>query len=183
MAGRRQELVDVVEREFADAAGGWFDTASDAEPLIVRPKEIQDGATPSGGAAAAAAILRLAELTGDGRLRDAAERALGQMEQVAAQYRGLPGLARGARLRVGAGGAGGNRGRPGGGGHAGACWKSRGRGFQPHRVLALGDPVSSTLDLLRGRSAIDGRATAFVCHDFACRLPVTEPEELAAELA
>ena len=80
------ELMDVVEREFADAAGGWFDTASDAEPLIVRPKETQDGATPSGGAAAAAVMLRLAELTGDGSLRDAAERAVGQMEQLAARY-------------------------------------------------------------------------------------------------
>jgi hypothetical protein len=57
------------------------------------------------------------------------------------------------------------------------------RGFQPYRMLALGNSASSTPDLLRGRSAIDGRATAYVCHGFACRRPVTEPAELAAELA
>jgi uncharacterized protein YyaL (SSP411 family) len=56
-------------------------------------------------------------------------------------------------------------------------------GFQPHRVLTLGRSESSTVDLLRGRSAIGGRATAYVCHGFACRRPVTEPAELAAELA
>jgi uncharacterized protein YyaL (SSP411 family) len=39
------------------------------------------------------------------------------------------------------------------------------------------------LDLLHSRFAMSGRATAFVCRDFACRRPVTEPEELAAQLA
>jgi uncharacterized protein YyaL (SSP411 family) len=39
------------------------------------------------------------------------------------------------------------------------------------------------VDLLLGRSAIGGRATAYVCHGFTCRRPVTEPVELEAELA
>ncbi len=177
------ELVGVVERDFADAAGGWFDAASDAEPLIVRPKETQDGATPSGGAAAAAVILRLAELTGDGRLRDAAERALGQMEQVAARYpRAFPAwllaldFASAPVAQVAIVGDSGVA-------DTQALLAVARRGFQPYRVLALGNPESSTLDLLRGRFAVDGRATAYVCHGFACRRPVTEPAELAAELA
>jgi uncharacterized protein len=177
------ELVDVVERQFADAAGGWFDTAADAEPLIVPPKEIQDGATPAGGAAAAAIILRLAELTGEGRLRGAAERAIGQIERLAARYpRAFPawlGALDFASARVtqvaivGGRGAAARR----------ALVEVARRGFQPYRVLAVGDPKSSVLGLLHGRFAMSGRATAFVCRDFACRLPVTEPEELAAELA
>jgi uncharacterized protein YyaL (SSP411 family) len=177
------ELVDVVEREFADPAGGWFDTASDAEPLIVRPKEMQDGATPSGGAAASAVILRLAELTGDRRVRDAAERALGQMAQVAARYpRAFPawlGALDFASAPVAQIAILGDPGAP----DARALLAVARNGFQPYRVLTLGNPESSTLDLLRARSAIDGCATAFVCHAFACRLPVTEPAELAAELA
>jgi uncharacterized protein YyaL (SSP411 family) len=56
-------------------------------------------------------------------------------------------------------------------------------GFQPYRVLTLGSPESSTLALLSGRSAFGGRATAYVCHGFACRRPVSEPADLAAELA
>jgi uncharacterized protein YyaL (SSP411 family) len=43
-------------------------------------------------------------------------------------------------------------------------------------------PGSSTVALLHDRNAIDGRATAYVCHRFACRLPVTEPEALEALL-
>ncbi len=177
------ELIGVVEGEFADAAGGWFDTARDAEPLIVRPKETQDGATRSAGAAAAAVILRLAELTGNERLRNSAERALGQMEQVAARYpRAFPGWlgaldfasAPVAQVAI--------VGHPGSADTRALLAVVR-KGFQPHRVLALGNAESSTLDLLRGRFAIDGRATAYVCHGFACRRPVTEPAELAAELA
>jgi uncharacterized protein YyaL (SSP411 family) len=178
-----RELVDSVERQFADAAGGWFDTATDAEQLIVRPKEAQDGATPAGGATAAAIMLRLAELTGEGRLRDAAERAIGQIERLALRYpRAFPvwlGALDFASARVtqvaivGDPGAAATR----------ALVEVARRGFQPYRVLALGDPKLSMLDLLHSRFAMSGRATAFVCSDFACRRPVTEPEELAAELA
>jgi uncharacterized protein YyaL (SSP411 family) len=178
-----RELVGVVEREFADTSGGWFDTASDAEPLIVRPKEMQDGATPSGGAVASAVILRLAELTGDGRLRDAAERALGQMALMAARYpRAFPawlGALDFASAPVAQIVILGDPGAP----DTRALLAVARNGFQPYRVLTLGNPESSTLDLLRGRSAIDGCATAYVCHAFACRLPVTGPAELAAELA
>jgi uncharacterized protein YyaL (SSP411 family) len=177
------DLADCVERQFADAAGGWFDTPTDAEPLIVRPKETQDGATPAGGAAAAAVFLRLAELTGQETFRDAATRAIGQIERLALRYpRAFPAWLgaldfASARITqvaiVGGAGAADTR----------ALVEVARQGFQPYRLLALGDPKSSTLDLMQGRFAIDGRATAFVCHDFACRRPVTEPEALAAELS
>jgi uncharacterized protein YyaL (SSP411 family) len=178
-----RELADIIERQFADAAGGWFDTATDAEPLIVRPKQTQDGATPSGGAAAAQVILRLAELTGEVRHRDLAERAVDLMEHRAERYP----LAYPAWLAaldfasspvtqvaiVGGRDAAGAR----------ALLRVARAGFQPYRLVALGGSGASTLELLHDRAQIDGRATAFVCRDFACRLPVTEPEELAADLA
>ncbi len=177
------ELVDYLNRQFADAAGGWFDTASDAEPLIVRPKEMQDGATPAGGSMAAALSFRLAELTGDGRHREAAERAIGQVEPLALRYPrafaawlGAIDFASAPVAQVAIVGdpeAAETR----------ALVEVARRGFQPYRVLALGDPHSSVLDLLHGRFAMDGRATAFVCHGFTCGLPVSEPEALAAELA
>jgi hypothetical protein len=177
------ELIGVVEREFADAAGGWFDTSTGADQLIIRPKETQDGATPSGSAAAAAVMLRLAELTGDGSLRDAAERALGQMGQVAARYpRAFPAwlgaldFASAAVAQVAI------VGDPEAADTRAMLTVAR-SGFQPYRVLTLGSPESSTLALLSGRSANGGRATAYVCHGFACRRPVSEPADLAAELA
>jgi len=177
------DLAECVERQFADAAGGWFDTPTDAEPLIVRPKETQDGATPAGGAAAAAVFLRLAELTGQELFRDAAARAIGQIERLALRYpRAFPawlGAVDFASARVtqvaivGDPAAADTR----------ALVEIARQGFQPYRLLAVGDPRSSTLDLLQGRFAIDGRATAFVCRDFSCRRPVTEPGALAADLA
>ena len=177
------ELVDSAERQFADTAGGWFDTATDAEPLIVRPKETQDGATPAGGATAAAVNLRLAELTGQGRFRDAASLAIGRIERLALRYpRAFPvwlgaldfASARVTQVAI--------VGDPGAAATRSLVEVAR-RGFQPYRVVALGDPESSILGLLHDRFAIDGRATAFVCRDFACRRPVTEPGALAAELA
>jgi len=177
------DLAECVERQFADAAGGWFDTPIDAELLIVRPKETQDGATPAGGAAAAAVFLRLAELTGQELFRDAAARATGQIERLALRYpRAFPawlGAVDFASARVtqvaivGDPAAADTR----------ALVEIARQGFQPYRLLAVGDPRSSTLDLLQGRFAIDGRATAFVCRDFSCRRPVTEPGALAADLA
>jgi uncharacterized protein YyaL (SSP411 family) len=177
------ELIGVVEREFADAAGGWFDTSNGADQLIVRPKETQDGATPSGSAAAAAVMLRLAELTGDGSLRDAAERALGQMGQVAVRYpRAFPAWLGALDFATAAVAQVAIVGDPGAADTRAMLTVAR-SGFQPYRVLTLGSPESSTLALLSGRSAIGGRATAYVCHGFACRRPVSEPADLAAELA
>jgi uncharacterized protein YyaL (SSP411 family) len=52
--------------------------------------------------------------------------------------------------------------------------------FRPHIVLAGGE--QDGVPLLDGRAPVEGRATAYVCEHFACRAPVTEPEELAALL-
>ena len=53
-------------------------------------------------------------------------------------------------------------------------------GYRPHQVLAVGVPgdEQSTVPLLRDRKQIEGRATAYVCVDFTCRPPVTDPAAL-----
>ena len=57
---------------FADEQGGFFRTATDAETLISRPKELFDGAMPSGNSTAAMVLQQLAELTAQPRWMDAA---------------------------------------------------------------------------------------------------------------
>jgi uncharacterized protein len=52
--------------------------------------------------------------------------------------------------------------------------------FRPHIVVAGGR--ADGVPLLDGRHPIDGRAAAYVCENFACLRPVTEPDELAALL-
>jgi uncharacterized protein YyaL (SSP411 family) len=59
--------------------------------------------------------------------------------------------------------------------------------YQPNRVLAAADPgdaaAQGEVPLLADRPALGGRATAYVCEHFVCQRPVTEPEDLAAQLA
>ena len=70
------QLLETVMTRFADPAGGFYDTADDAEALLRRPQDPSDNAAPSGSSAAAGALLTYAALTGDGACREAAERAL-----------------------------------------------------------------------------------------------------------
>ena len=100
-------------RGSADPAGGFFDTATDHEQLITRPKDPQDNAVPSGGAMATTVLLRLAALTGEGRYRDAAERAIGTVAGFLAPLPDrLRPVARGRRVRCRRRRRGGDRRRP-----------------------------------------------------------------------
>lgn len=72
---------------FLDAEnGGFFLYASDAEQLIARPKEVFDGAVPSGNSIAGLVLVRLARLTGEGRWRDLADRQCSFLAGSAARY-------------------------------------------------------------------------------------------------
>ena len=66
------EVADILESRFAAPGGGFYTTADDHEELPVRTRSGYDGALPSGNAVAADALLRLANLTGSKRHRDAA---------------------------------------------------------------------------------------------------------------
>jgi hypothetical protein len=61
------------------------------------------------------------------------------------------------------------------------------RRYLPHAVLAVAVPgetaaLGARIPLLQGRQAIGGRATAYVCREMACKLPVHTPQELEAQL-
>jgi uncharacterized protein YyaL (SSP411 family) len=60
-----------------DASGGFFTTGSDAEALVVRPKEFLDGAAPSSNAIAVTALLHVGALVDDPRIESAIERTVG----------------------------------------------------------------------------------------------------------
>ena len=183
---RARALLAVVEEQFADGRGGWFDTAADAEALYTRPQDVTDNATPSGLSATLRALGLLGRLTGeDAYVRRAAEGAatVGALVAKAPRFAGwlwaeavsatLPGAApvevavvgpegqeRDALVRL--------------------AWAQAPAGS----VVVVGDGTSSGgFALLEDRSARDGRATAYVCRGFVCRLPVTDPAALAAELA
>ena len=59
------------------------------------------------------------------------------------------------------------------------------RRFIPGHVMAAGlpgDPATEAIPLLAGRPTVDGVPAAYVCERFVCKIPVTEPAELAAQL-
>ena len=53
--------------------------------------------------------------------------------------------------------------------------------FQPDTVVAVGP--SEDVPLLAGKGLVDGRPAVYVCEGFACRAPVTRPEELQIDSA
>jgi hypothetical protein len=179
-----RDLADLVIARFADPAGGFFDTADDAETLVTRPKDLQDNAIPSGGAMAATVLLRLAALTGERAYRDAAEAAIGQVVDVAPRHPTFFGqwlvaldLSFAAVAEVAVVGA------PDDPATQALVAVAR-LGHRPHQVLAVSDrPDGSAIALLHGRTLVGGRPAAYVCRSFACRRPVTAPAELAALLA
>jgi hypothetical protein len=175
-----RELADAILEHFADTSGGFFDTSDDHETLLLRPKGIQDGAVPSGGAMASAVLLRLAEYTGDGRYADAAEAALAQVQQVmaqfplgAAQWLAALDFALAPPREVAIVGE-----------ELEAMLEVVRAKYRPNLVVAAGrSGEDEGIALLEGREAVEGRAAAHVCHGSACERPVTGAKELEGLLA
>jgi uncharacterized protein YyaL (SSP411 family) len=174
-------IADDLIRLFHDPdRGGFFQTGSDADQLVTRPKDLFDNAVPSGNSAAAEALLRLALVYGDAELeklgvsalrlvRDAMARAPSGFGHALCALDLYVGPSREIAL-VGD--------RDGVRRLAEAVWSL----FLPNAVLAAGDR-GSEIPLLQGRPDVDGKAAAYVCERFVCQRPVTEPSELAAQLA
>ena len=173
---------------FADPGGdGFYQTGADAERLVVRPRELFDNAVPAGSSVAADVLQRLGRLTGDEALERSGLAALRPVLGVLARAPTGFGHALGAvdfalsRVREVA-----VVGRPAAA-DTGALLAQAWRTYQPNRVLAMAAPgdrdAVAEVPLLAERATLGGRATAYVCEHFVCKRPVTEPEELAAQLA
>src|SRR5581483_3051802 len=80
-----RELADQILEHFADPRGGFFDTSDDHEELVVRPKDVQDNATPSGSAMAVMGLAKLAAFTGDARYSDVVEKTIAPLQPALAQ--------------------------------------------------------------------------------------------------
>ncbi len=177
--GTAAGLLDTVLDRFADPdqPGRWFDTADDAEALVLRPADPLDGATPCGASAVAEALQLAAHLTGDPRYGAAAEATLATATPVLAKV-------------------------PRSGGHWLAVAEAAVRG--PIQIAVACDPADSALlaaarrlapggaivvggavdsgALLAGRGRIGGRDAAYVCRGRVCDLPVGTVEDLVAAL-
>jgi uncharacterized protein YyaL (SSP411 family) len=176
-------LLDTALSAFGDGEGGFYDTAADGEPLIFRPADAADNATPSGTFAVAGALLGYSALTGSARHREAAEAALGVLPAIAARYP----RAAGAGLAVAEAWLAGPPeiavvGEPGDE-RTRALHQTALRAAPPGAVLAIGDGGAAEVPLLAGRCLVDEAPAAYVCRQFTCQAPVTTPEQLERALA
>jgi hypothetical protein len=176
-------LADVILEHFADPDGGFFDTADDHEALVTRPKDVQDNAVPAGSSMAASVLLRLAALTGEARYGEAAERAIASVTPYLARYpTGFANWLSAAHLAVEGIDELAIAGDPSNPATR-ALAAVASDGFRPNLVLAVAaDPGASVVPLIGDRILVDGRPTAYLCRDFACRLPVTDAAPLREQL-
>jgi hypothetical protein len=187
---RASELQRETLELFWDAKhGGFFFTAGDNEELLVKQKEIYDGAMPSGNSMAADNLVRLARLTGN---REFAERADHLFRAFAQQANSMPSAhsqlmiahqrAASPSLEVVIAGD------PAADDTRALLAVVR-ADYRPHLALLVippgeaGSAIRHLAAFTEGYATVDGNAAAYVCRDFSCQLPTTEPEELERLLA
>ena len=184
-----EQLVDVVITRYARPSGGFFDTADDAVDsrlsVIKRPQDPTDNATPSGLSAAAGAMLTFASYTGSALHRDAAEGSLGVYDVLADQAPRFAGWGLAVAEALAAGPAEvavvGPVDDPG----RAELYRTALLGTSPGAVVVAGDPhdaASHAVPLLQDRPLVGGRPAAYVCRQFVCAAPTTDPAQLAAEI-
>jgi uncharacterized protein len=176
----------MVNRFWENDSGVFYDTAADAQQLIVRPRDILDNATPSGNSVAVGVMLRLATLTGDADHARRAALVLEGHQEAMARYPTAFGELLGALdffvgpvteiTLVGTRDAPDTR----------ALLREVYRRFRPLAMVIGRDPEDaespSLSPLFEGREQRAGVATAYVCTGYTCSAPATEPEQLRREL-
>jgi uncharacterized protein len=177
---RAEQLLEVIMTQFDDPAGGFFDTAADAEQLYARPQDPTDNATPSGLSAAVHALRLMAELTGEDRYAARADQAAASASELARRAPRFAGwLLADAISKT-------SDRRPVQVAIVGADAAAREELVRTAHQLApagsvvvAGMPDQPGLALLADRPMINNLPTAYVCRQFVCRLPVTSVDDLA----
>jgi hypothetical protein len=183
-----RQMLDLFRDE---QGGGLFFTGQHAEQLLARPKEIYDGAMPSGNSVAALNLLRLARLTGDGSLEEQAAAQLGAFAGTVSDYPSgyafylcALDFALDAPLEIVVAGerdASDTR----------ALLQVLRETYLPGATIlfqptAQGHPDDNRLAALApfaaAREPVDGKAAAYICRKHACQAPVTDPEALGSLL-
>ncbi|MEX0869475.1 MAG: thioredoxin domain-containing protein [Nitriliruptoraceae bacterium] len=159
--------------------GDWFQTASDAESLYLRPKTTWDNATPSGTSVMIEVCLTLADLTGDDRWRERAEAALVTMQPSARRMptgfgwalRQFETLVATRRQLAVVGDEGADR--------AALAAIAERRVLPGVRTVVATPRSDENVPLLLARTPVDGQPAAYLCRNLTCERPVTTPDALA----
>jgi uncharacterized protein YyaL (SSP411 family) len=184
------ELEETQDKLFFDEErGGYFSGAGDDPSILLRLKEDNDSAEPAASSVAALNLLRLAQIRNDA---DAYARAEKTIDAFSPQIEHFPSampqmlvaldLTLGQPRQIVIAGA-----RDSADAHA--LVAEAHRHFLPHKILLLADGdegqgyLEEKLEALRGMKPVGGKPAAYVCENFICQAPVTDPKGLAAFLA
>jgi uncharacterized protein YyaL (SSP411 family) len=175
-----------MEDLFADPAGGFFDTSKFVDNLLFRPKDLQDNATPAGNSLAIRSLQGLNAYSFSSSRQKSIDRAIASIQESAAQYPAAFGnwlLALDFAL---------NPPR-----QIAVVWEPNSpsdsvnrlihpivRQYRPRFVQARSPlPIPEDApELLIGKHSLDNKPTVYVCQDFVCQLPVTDPDALLRQL-
>ena len=170
---------------FEDPRGAFFSSTEGDSEVLLRVKEDYDGAEPSGNSVTLSNLQRLAQITNRDDLRGSADRLLAAFApRLTALPAALPQMLAACEFRMG---------QPlqiilvgdREGADTQALLRTLFSRFVPNRVVLLVDSVEARAELsaaiptIASMERADGRATAYVCRDYTCKLPVNTPERFA----
>jgi len=181
----------MIELFWDEGIGGFYDTGSDHETLVVRPRDVFDNAQPCGGSVASDALLKLAVFTGNSDYNAKAAVPLRSLHQAMSQSPGGTGhwlnaldfyVSPPKEIAVI-----GPRNDPA----TQALLDTVFSRFLPNKVVmgtetprsAGGIEATPDFPLLQDRIMVGGLPSAYVCENYTCQLPVTDPDALAEQLS
>jgi uncharacterized protein len=183
------ELTDVQTSLFHDPRdGGWFSTTGEDASVLLRLKEDYDGAEPAAASVTVQNHLLLGHLANDPRLRDRARRTLERYgPEIGRAVRVMPLMvsnivlwhAPAAEVVI--------VGSPGAADLA-ALERVAARHYLPAAIVVTrpdtlpAPALAARLPWLAAMTPVEGRAAAYVCRDFTCQAPLTDPDTLDATL-
>ena len=178
---------DMISLFWDESAGAFYDTGRDHEELVVRPRDVFDNAQPCGGSVASDMLLRLSVITGNEEYATKAIAPLRTLSELMGRAPGGTGrwlaaldfyLSTPKEVAI--------IGSPSDSSTSDLLRTVNVR-YLANRVIVGAESESaatqSGLPLLEGRGMMDGKPTAYVCENYTCQLPVTDPEALASQLA
>jgi uncharacterized protein YyaL (SSP411 family) len=184
------ELQETQDRLFLDQErGGYFSGTGKDASILLRMKEDNDSAEPAASSVAALNLLRLAQFRDEKLWRERAEKTINAFNpQISHFASAMPQMlvaldfSLGKPRQIVVAGQRDSK-------ETAALVKEVRRHFLPNKVLLLADGgngqryLEDKLEALRGMKPIDGKPTAYVCENFACQAPVTDPAALRKLLA
>ncbi|MEE9231050.1 MAG: thioredoxin domain-containing protein [Acidobacteriota bacterium] len=174
-----------LQKFWDESAGGFWETTGEDPSVLLRMKEDYDGAEPSSNSVAALNLLRLSQMTDNTDFRARAELALGAFSSRLGRIpQALPqmlvaldySMSKPRQIVI--------AGKPDSADTRALLKEVRSR-FLPTTILLLADggegqkELAKRLPFVRTMKPIDGKATAFVCENYACELPTTDPAVMA----